>query len=429
MSWGYNYSTGATGRLLSLYAAQDNDLGEGLSVDAVEQFEGVPDYYLLKITNPNNGLLIGSEKVKSFSGSATLTVSVNYQDANGTSSVVSNALSLIGGTSASDVLSDIANKLRNTTFFDSVTASFVSMQDTRLALRADSLPAAVVGNNVTLPFNGFAGTATFNISTEAAGLNPVAITIPSNSASSDTLDQFAARIQTLVNASTLAGKVEVKLIKSGANTQIAFVTTALGTGALLTLTSTSGASSLGFGTAQQGPVTGRLAKSFSVSSTSSPVLNNLYLTNNQAVQLDPYTGVPAGAGPYSLKFNAARLGETIEVSARENASAHVETNNPGDRPVVIALGDLNGDGFGDFVGATFSNGLEHYARVFFGGPQEEVDPASPDFANQVTRNNAVLNRFVVSIKLPHALSTDSLPKDTYSAISSGDINADGLRIS
>ncbi len=42
-----------------------------------------------------------------------------------------------------------------------------------------------------------------------------------------------------------------------------------------------------------------------------------------------------------------------------------------------------------FVGATYSSGSDHIARVFFGGPQETVDPSSAAFANQVARNNAV----------------------------------------
>ncbi len=90
------------------------------------------------------------------------------------------------------------------------------------------------------------------------------------------------------------------------------------------------------------------------------------------------------------------------------------------------MGDINGDGYADFVGATFSTGSDHYARIFFGGPQETVDPASADFADQLARNDAVLNRHVVTLKLPAPLSLTGSGTGNFTAITSGDFNDDGL---
>ena len=133
-----------------------------------------------------------------------------------------------------------------------------------------------------------------------------------------------------------------------------------------------------------------------------------------------------GTGGYQLRLLASKLGNSTEVSGITDAMSHVQTTNPADFPVAIGVGDLDGDGYDDFVGASSTTGIENYVRIFFGGPQEPVDPSSPDFTNQIARNNAVLNRRVLSLKLPAPLSLSGAGSGTFSTITSGDFNADRL---
>lgn len=62
-SYGYDYATGTPGRMLFLFAGQDTDAGAGVTVVPVEQFAGVPDYYLLHVININDLAVLGSARV------------------------------------------------------------------------------------------------------------------------------------------------------------------------------------------------------------------------------------------------------------------------------------------------------------------------------------------------------------------------------
>ncbi|MEQ1825056.1 MAG: SUMF1/EgtB/PvdO family nonheme iron enzyme, partial [Pirellula sp.] len=318
--FGYRDASGDPGRLLYLFAGNDTDPGEGLSVVPVERFEGVPEHYLIHVVNPNNYAIIGSAPVANpqfqhnvTTYNATFTLTLEYENALG-STVTDTANITVNGTTGTRSLDGLVTALNDaisaTALSGKVMASKVSTQDLRVGFWA-----------------------------------------------------------TYANAK----KFTLTFIGGGTNAAAA----------------------------------------------------DLFLTSNTVVNI-AQLGASEAAGGYSLKLLASKLGGSTEVSATNDASAHVQTSNPGDRPAAIAVGDLNGDSYDDFVGSTFDSGSEHYARVFFGGPQEVPDPTSSDFASKVAHNNAVLNRHVLSLKLPAALSLTGAGTGTFSTVTSGDFNADGL---
>ena len=68
-------------------------------------------------------------------------------------------------------------------------------------------------------------------------------------------------------------------------------------------------------------------------------------------------------GTYTLTISNSL---TTAVSAVTAAAANVQSGAGGDRPVAIPLGDLTGDGYDDYIGATYDSGTTHLARIFFG---------------------------------------------------------------
>ncbi len=103
--------------LINLFAANDTAAGDPLAVVPVEQFEGVPEYYLVHVVNPNNYGIIGSSAVTNSrfvhgvgTYSASFTLSLDRTDpVTGLSSTSTQAFSLDGttGTRISTVLSVI----------------------------------------------------------------------------------------------------------------------------------------------------------------------------------------------------------------------------------------------------------------------------------------------------------------------------------
>jgi hypothetical protein len=61
--FGYDHSMEDGGHLLYLFAAQDTDPGEGVSIDPVEQFAGVPDHYLIHVINPHSRAIVADAEI------------------------------------------------------------------------------------------------------------------------------------------------------------------------------------------------------------------------------------------------------------------------------------------------------------------------------------------------------------------------------
>ncbi|MCA9139509.1 MAG: FG-GAP repeat protein, partial [Planctomycetales bacterium] len=114
---------------------------------------------------------------------------------------------------------------------------------------------------------------------------------------------------------------------------------------------------------------------------------------------------------YRLQFNANKdagpvVGESIDVDTT-SAAISISPSYAGDRAVVIPLGDINGDGFDDFIGHVLETADSSIARLYFGGEFESgYLPTS------------------VSIKLPAPVFSSST-LDPRSLFANGDFNADG----
>ena len=151
-AFGYDHTTGAPGRLLYLFAGNDIDPGDGLSVVPVEHFEGVPNHYLIHVVNPNNYAIIGSAPVVNpqFNrvggpSNAIFTVSLEYVNALGnTITEVATNLTVNGTTSArtiDDLIGLLNSAITGSSLNGKVVAGKVSLQDQRIGFWA-TLPNA-----------------------------------------------------------------------------------------------------------------------------------------------------------------------------------------------------------------------------------------------------------------------------------------------
>ena len=93
----------------------------------------------------------------------------------------------------------------------------------------------------------------------------------------------------------------------------------------------------------------------------------LHVVNPQALaaQGTGSLSTPA-AGRYTLKFSSA-TGGTIDVPP-SSSNFGIDSDDLSDQPAVIPLGDINGDGFADFIGAVQDSRTtgQSLARVYFG---------------------------------------------------------------
>ncbi len=95
--------------------------------------------------------------------------------------------------------------------------------------------------------------------------------------------------------------------------------------------------------------------------------------------------------------------------------------------MAIALGDIDGDGYDDFIGTTGVTASKHYAQVYFGGPLTSIAPDDSAAPAQVAANQSTLTRRVAFLELPAPLQTTTLmPSNGYVSVSTGDLNADGV---
>jgi hypothetical protein len=164
------------------------------------------------------------------------------------------------------------------------------------------------------------------------------------------MDGLLGEIRTRINSSALAGKVYVgKLAQQ--DDRIGFYATQPGS---KTLTFSFAPTLSGGGTNFAG--------------------QDLHLSNGQKMDVDhPELNPPPEAlGGYELTLraetgNTAGAGSIIAVLATTDAAVHLEAGLQ-DRPVMIPLGDINGDGYQDFIGAVRDNGSQSLAYVYFGSP-------------------------------------------------------------
>ncbi|HEY7599939.1 MAG TPA: LamG-like jellyroll fold domain-containing protein, partial [Candidatus Limnocylindrales bacterium] len=106
-------------------------------------------------------------------------------------------------------------------------------------------------------------------------------------------------------------------------------------------------------------------------------LGNLLLSNGHVTGQQLIT--PFGTGLYQIRFND-QLGQTVHVGEDE-ALQVLPAVQLGGQPVMIALGDVDGDGFGDAIvsirdrvsDGTGSGGFRHFARLAFGGADGTLD--------------------------------------------------------
>ncbi|HXW10466.1 MAG TPA: LamG-like jellyroll fold domain-containing protein, partial [Steroidobacteraceae bacterium] len=124
--------------------------------------------------------------------------------------------------------------------------------------------------------------------------------------------------------------------------------------------------------------------------------------------------LPFGPGQYQIKF-VGTLGQTLHVEGDDETPAFSAVSLGG-QPVVMALGDIDGDSFDDAVVSIRDGvpdgqgGFRHYARVAF-GTADGLDPAKYGLP--------------VTLQLPSPILTG--PAGLRATISGvGDVNADGF---
>ena len=135
---------------------------------------------------------------------------------------------------------------------------------------------------------------------------------------------------------------------------------------------------------------------------------------------------PFGTGLYRIVFSDS-LGESVHVSG-DDASQTLASVDLTGQPVMIALGDINGDGFGDALVSVRdlvsdgSGGFHNYARLAFGTADGTLDP-QPDWDG----NPATVDQ-PVTLELPAPLfATDPNHLKSRGTVSAaGDIDGDGI---
>ena len=329
MQFGYD-APGDLGRLVYLFAGEDTDPTSHVSAVPVDKFEGVPEYYLIHVVNPNDYALIGTAKVR----------------------------------------------------------------DADYALKGDATEENPDSGSFTLSVDG-GPAATINLK-----YDPSRTKLTTGDAENPGLIEY---LQGLVNDAGFTDEVKVG--------QVSQQDTRIG----LWLVKPNG-------------------HSLALSNLTGAAVSALHLEQS-SFELNPggtRTRIPEAAGGYQLTLIGnpqlvddahSLLGTTTDVSARTDVTADVQAG-ASDRPVAIALGDLDGDSYDDFVGATFDTQTEHYARVFFGGPLATDDTSGSDDATRLAQNSAQLTRHVLTLQLPAAL--DAAIGSPRTTITSGDFNGDGL---
>ena len=132
---------------------------------------------------------------------------------------------------------------------------------------------------------------------------------------------------------------------------------------------------------------------------------------------------PAAMGEYRLRFDKP-LGQTIDVSGAE-ADFHVSSTDPADQPVVIGLGDINGDGFEDFVAAVRDDTGRSAQLGGLGADQVGPSYARIRFGS-ADASDVTLGPASVALKLPAPLLYPSVFGTQSIVAPAGDLNGDGI---
>jgi hypothetical protein len=122
-------------------------------------------------------------------------------------------------------------------------------------------------------------------------------------------------------------------------------------------------------------------------------------------------GPPASMGGYSIVFTTD-VGQATGVDADADGAA-VTTGDDTFQPVMIPLGDINSDGFDDFIAAVsddVSLSTPTLARVYFG---------------RSTVGDAVLDADAVTLRLPAPILTAGMDGSRTVFATPGDYNGDG----
>ncbi|MFN0040815.1 MAG: LamG-like jellyroll fold domain-containing protein, partial [Burkholderiales bacterium] len=131
---------------------------------------------------------------------------------------------------------------------------------------------------------------------------------------------------------------------------------------------------------------------------------------------------PFGTGLYQIAFKDP-LGASVQVSGEE-ASQTLPAVQLGGQPVVISLGDINGDGFGDAIVSVRDRvpdggGFRNFARIAFGNASGGLE-ANFDFDGDPATSDAPIN-----LELPEPVLFGGA--DRRSIISAaGDVDGDGI---
>ncbi|MDB5319040.1 MAG: cya 2, partial [Phycisphaerales bacterium] len=137
-------------------------------------------------------------------------------------------------------------------------------------------------------------------------------------------------------------------------------------------------------------------------------------------------------GTYSIQFSS-QVGKTVHVPPTQ-ADFTLNSANPGDQPAVIPLGDINGDGRVDFIGAVqdYSGGLGDYRNVsnFNDFPGNSADLLPPSFARvyfgSSSTSNVTLPVNAVTLKLPAPVGAPSYFGSQTIFANPADYNGDGI---
>ncbi|MHC4717257.1 MAG: hypothetical protein ACYS5V_09825, partial [Planctomycetota bacterium] len=141
-------------------------------------------------------------------------------------------------------------------------------------------------------------------------------------------------------------------------------------------------------------------------------------------------GPAMAMGPYAVTFDAT-VGQITDVDT-DAAGQHVTPPDPTAVPVMVPLGDVNGDGLGDFIiSVTDTVGTwEQYQRVPFGvHPQEIVGPsyATVYLSDPALTDVTAEDGAYVTLRLPAPVLSFSYLFPVGSRFASaGDYNNDGV---
>jgi Ca2+-binding RTX toxin-like protein len=164
--------------------------------------------------------------------------------------------------------------------------------------------------------------------------------------------------------------------------------------------------------------------------TGVPAYYMIHVVNTDGAGALSTAALPDG---YKISFSS-QIGQTVQVPPSQ-ANYTVNSANPADQPAVIPLGDINGDGFADFIGAIQDyNGVSLDNRnigPFSSFSYNSADLLSPSFARIYFGNGSSTNTTLptnsVSLKLPAPIVNTSIFGSQSIFANPGDYNGDGIK--